>query len=57
MPIPFSQFYVIVTAYGQNDRAEWPPQESAVTAYKNSLSQATAYAAEGDVFFAIMCGV
>ena len=57
MPIPFSQFYVIVTAYGQNDRAEWPPEKSAVTAYKNSLSQATAYAAEGDVFFAIMCGV
>ena len=55
LPIVYTKWYIPVVAYGNN--INWQPENSAVTAYKVSLSQLNIWAKEGSNFWFITVGI
>ena len=55
LPIVYTKWYIPVVAYGNN--TNWQPENSAVTAYKVSLSQLNIWAKEGSNFWFITVGI
>ena len=55
LPIVYTKWYIPVVAYGNN--INWQPENSAVTAYKVSLSQLNIWAKEGSDFWFITVGI